>query len=276
MIENNTFSGFCVDLMDLIQTYSGLNYSLYLVEDGNYGPYSSYSNKLNGLIGDVYRKKADFAIADMTVTEQRARFVSFTEPFLRFSFSALVRRSLAKNLDTIDDLAIKSNLSIGTFMNGRTLLSMQIVRNDIRNVRWLYNKILQNDSNFVTEISKAIHKIKTEPYAFLQEEPKNLYHSSQDCSLKTLRDQNFYLPSEYAIAVPKGSPHIETFNKAIRMLKSKRAIDRLIRKYFGNAHCSSGSTRSIVHPKFIFLILLLLDVGFNCFVNFLLRLNKIN
>lgn len=56
MIENNTFSGFCVDLMDLIQTYSGLNYSLYLVEDGNYGPYSSYSNKLNGLIGDVYRK----------------------------------------------------------------------------------------------------------------------------------------------------------------------------------------------------------------------------
>ncbi|OTF79138.1 glutamate receptor 1-like protein [Euroglyphus maynei] len=242
-VDNNKFTGFCVDLMNLIEEFTGLNYSLYIVSDGTYGFGNEHTGKVSGLIGDVYLKKADFAIADMTVTEKRKQFVNFTEPFLRFSFSALARRSLVKNLQTMDDLAVKSDLSIGTFMNGKTMINMQLVRDKIRNVQWLYDQLLKNRSkNLVTKLDDAMYKIYHEHYAFIQEEPKNLYLASKDCQLKMLYDQNLYVPGEYAIAFRHDSPHIQTFNNAIRFIKYKGYLKRLIRKHFYNPQCMNGAS----------------------------------
>ena len=186
-------------------------------------------------------QKADFAIADMTVTEKRKQYVNFTEPFLRFSFSALARRSLVKNLQTMDDLAIKSDLAIGTFMNGKTMINMQLVRDKIRNVQWLYDQLLRNKTNLVTRLDEAMYKIYHERYAFIQEEPKNLYLASKDCSLKMLNDQNLYVPGEYAIAFRHDSPYIQKFNNAIKFIKYKGYLKRLIRKHFYNAQCMNSA-----------------------------------
>lgn len=141
----------------------------------------------------------------------------------------------------MDDLAIKSNLSIGTFANGKTMHAMQLVQSKIRNVRWLYNQILKNNSNFVYNMNDALLKIQTEPYAFIQEEPKNLYYSSMDCSLKTLYDQNLYVPGEYAIALHQESPYIGQFDRAIKMIKNKGKLKRLIRKHFYDVQCQNGN-----------------------------------
>lgn len=140
----------------------------------------------------------------------------------------------------MDDLAIKSDLAIGTFANGKTMHSMQLVQNKIRNVRWLYNQILKNNSNFVYSMNDALLKVHTEPYAFIQEEPKNLYYSSMNCSLKTLYDQNLYVPGEYAIAFHHESPYIGQFDKAIRLIKNKGTLKRLIRKHFYDVPCQNG------------------------------------
>lgn len=184
----------------------------------------------------------------MTVTEQRKQYVNFTEPFLRFSFSALARKSLVKNLQTMDDLAIKSDLAIGTFMNGKTMINMQLVRDKIRNVLWLYDQLMKNKTNLVTRLDEALYKIYHERYAFIQEEPKNLYLASKDCSLKMLQDQNLYVPGEYAIAFRHDSEYLQTFNNAIKFIKYKGYLKRLIRKHFYNPKCMNGG-KSINHQQ---------------------------
>lgn len=42
--------------MNLIEDFTGLNYSLYLVQDGTYGFGNERTGQVSGLIGDVYYK----------------------------------------------------------------------------------------------------------------------------------------------------------------------------------------------------------------------------
>ena len=53
--------------------------SLYEVADGKFGSYDETRDAWNGVMGDVVKGHADIAIADLTVTESRAKAVKFTD-----------------------------------------------------------------------------------------------------------------------------------------------------------------------------------------------------
>ena len=76
----NTYSGYCIDLIDKIKEELNFNYELYLVEDGSYGTMDAEGN-WTGMIRDIVKKKADIALGSLSVMAEREAVVDFTVPF---------------------------------------------------------------------------------------------------------------------------------------------------------------------------------------------------
>src|SRR6218665_2558015 len=106
----------------------------------------------------------------MTILPARERYIHFTKPFFSFSISALINKKNVKNLKTIDDLAVKSNLSVGVLSPSNTLVGMTTLKKDVRNIRWLYERIMSNESNLIKNNEDALKRVFHEPFVFLQEE----------------------------------------------------------------------------------------------------------
>ena len=50
--------------------------------DGSFGTLLKAPNKYNGMIGELLDRKADLAIAPLTITENRMKVIDFTQPFM--------------------------------------------------------------------------------------------------------------------------------------------------------------------------------------------------
>lgn len=151
-----------------------------------------------------------------------------------------MKKSLAGNLKTIDDLAIKSNLSIATFYGGNTLKNLKRLT-EVRNIRWIYERIMRDEKNLIRNKKLVLQKVLNESYAFIQEEPSNSYYAINNCQLKVLTDQNFYVEGEYAIAFRSDSPYIGIFNQTLRKMKQDGVLERIKRRHFYNK-CNGGAT----------------------------------
>jgi ABC-type amino acid transport substrate-binding protein len=73
--------GYCYDLAMEISHKLSMAPVISLVADGKYGQMDDEGN-WNGLMGEVVSGKADIAVADLTIREQRKASVSFTQPFM--------------------------------------------------------------------------------------------------------------------------------------------------------------------------------------------------
>src|SRR5699024_2347556 len=98
-------------------------------------------------------------------------------------------------------------------------------------VSWLYNTWI-NDFNLFQSL--PVNLMKRERYAMMMPSNNAEYHAGLDCRLAVLRDSDSILPRDLAMALPKGSPHLEEFNRAIRELKADGTVARLERKYWIN------------------------------------------
>ena len=87
---NARFEGFSVDLADHLSNFLGFNYTIKLVDDGNYGSESEVSpGNWHGMLGEVMDGPADVCIADISVTSQRASAFSFSMPWMNLGISIL-------------------------------------------------------------------------------------------------------------------------------------------------------------------------------------------
>ncbi|KAI5645982.1 ligand-gated ion channel domain-containing protein [Phthorimaea operculella] len=94
--DGEEFEGFSVDLVREIfkvintefqpkreYTYEFRN------DNQSYGAYDPKTKKWDGLIGDLLDKKADLAVCDLTITEERKKAVDFSVPFMSLGISIL-------------------------------------------------------------------------------------------------------------------------------------------------------------------------------------------
>ncbi|PAA89431.1 hypothetical protein BOX15_Mlig000431g1 [Macrostomum lignano] len=90
------FDGFCIQMLNLIAQEAGFNFTVRLVEDGNYGTKTgndSEGNEVwNGMIGELIDKKADLAVAPLTITYERERVIDFTTPYMSLGLSILFKK----------------------------------------------------------------------------------------------------------------------------------------------------------------------------------------
>lgn len=73
-IGNDRFEGYAVDLILELSQLLGFKYEFILQEDGHYGKLiNNITNQWDGMINEVMSGRADIAIADLTVTYDRAK-----------------------------------------------------------------------------------------------------------------------------------------------------------------------------------------------------------
>lgn len=92
LIGNGRFEGYTVDLADAVAQEVGFNYTIQLVPDNSYGMRSELNNTWNGMIGQLVAKKADMAIAGLTITAERERYVDFSKPFMDIGVSIIIKK----------------------------------------------------------------------------------------------------------------------------------------------------------------------------------------
>ncbi|KAF7648833.1 hypothetical protein LDENG_00151210 [Lucifuga dentata] len=94
MSRGTELEGYCIDLLSELSKKLGFKYNINLVKDNRYGAIDSSGN-WNGMIGEVIRGDADLAVAPLTLTAVRERFVEMTTPFMQTGIGFILRKDLA-------------------------------------------------------------------------------------------------------------------------------------------------------------------------------------
>jgi len=91
---NDQYHGFCISMLERIAEICKFNFTIKLVEDGFHG--AIVNGKWNGIVSELIDKKADLAVAALTINFQREQVIDFTKPFLNLGISILYKRPQKK------------------------------------------------------------------------------------------------------------------------------------------------------------------------------------
>ncbi|XP_032687000.1 glutamate receptor ionotropic, kainate 2-like [Odontomachus brunneus] len=88
---NARFEGFCIDLLKWIADQVGFQYAIKLVPDHMYGVYDPDTKEWNGIVRELMEKRADLAVASMTINYARESVIDFTKPFMNLGIGILFK-----------------------------------------------------------------------------------------------------------------------------------------------------------------------------------------
>ncbi|XP_026846852.1 glutamate receptor ionotropic, kainate 2 isoform X2 [Drosophila persimilis] len=107
---NVKFEGFCIDLLKAIAQQVGFQYKIELVPDNMYGVYIPETNSWNGIVQELMERRADLAVASMTINYARESVIDFTKPFMNLGIGILFKisdRAQTKFFSFMNPLAIE-------------------------------------------------------------------------------------------------------------------------------------------------------------------------
>ena len=114
--KNTCCYGYSVDLLFELKDVLRFKIDLHLVEDEKYGGFTN-ATVYNGMVGDVYSRKADIAIAGLTISNSRMKYIDFTMPFMRVDIGIVTKKWHQKidymNLNFIENLGKNVVYAIG-------------------------------------------------------------------------------------------------------------------------------------------------------------------
>ncbi|XP_016016750.2 glutamate receptor ionotropic, kainate 4 isoform X8 [Rousettus aegyptiacus] len=90
MEGNDRYEGFCVDMLKELAEILRFNYKIHLVGDGVYGVPEA-NGTWTGMVGELISRKADLAVAGLTITAEREKVIDFSKPFMTLGISILYR-----------------------------------------------------------------------------------------------------------------------------------------------------------------------------------------
>ncbi|XP_066905522.1 glutamate receptor ionotropic, kainate 2 isoform X3 [Halyomorpha halys] len=88
---NARYEGFCIDLLKWVATEVGFQYAIRLVPDHKYGVYDPETKQWNGIVRELIEKRADLAVASMTINYARESVIDFTKPFMNLGIGILFK-----------------------------------------------------------------------------------------------------------------------------------------------------------------------------------------
>ncbi|KAJ7990467.1 hypothetical protein DPEC_G00300610 [Dallia pectoralis] len=92
---NERYEGFCVDMLKELADILKFNYRINLVADGVYGV-SGTNGTWTGMVGELISRKADLAVAGLTITAEREKVIDFSKPFMTLGISIMYRVHLGR------------------------------------------------------------------------------------------------------------------------------------------------------------------------------------
>nr|XP_015193072.1 PREDICTED: glutamate receptor ionotropic, kainate 4 isoform X1 [Lepisosteus oculatus]XP_015193074.1 PREDICTED: glutamate receptor ionotropic, kainate 4 isoform X1 [Lepisosteus oculatus]XP_015193075.1 PREDICTED: glutamate receptor ionotropic, kainate 4 isoform X1 [Lepisosteus oculatus]XP_015193076.1 PREDICTED: glutamate receptor ionotropic, kainate 4 isoform X1 [Lepisosteus oculatus] len=88
--DNERYEGFCVDMLRELADILKFNYKIRLVGDGLYGVPEA-NGTWTGMVGELISRKADLAVAGLTITAEREKVIDFSKPFMTLGISIMYR-----------------------------------------------------------------------------------------------------------------------------------------------------------------------------------------
>ncbi|XP_076240021.1 glutamate receptor ionotropic, kainate 2 isoform X2 [Calliopsis andreniformis] len=260
---NARFEGFCIDLLKWIAGQVGFQYAIRLVPDHMYGVYDPETKEWNGIVRELMEKRADLAVASMTINYARESVIDFTKPFMNLGigilfkatstrivggiwwfFTLIIISSYTANLaafltvermitpiENAADLAEQTEISYGTLEGGSTMTFFRDSKIGIYQKMWRFMES-KSPSVFVKSYEDGVKRVLEGDYAFLMESTMLDYAVQRDCNLTQIGG---LLDSKgYGIATPKGSPWRDKISLAILELQEKGVIQILYDKWWKN------------------------------------------
>jgi ABC-type amino acid transport substrate-binding protein len=63
-------------------------------------------------------------MTDLTITQTRERYVTFTDPYLNLGLSALIRKDNKNNMTSFEDLINQQNITYGSLRKGHQYINI--------------------------------------------------------------------------------------------------------------------------------------------------------
>ncbi|CAF0962275.1 unnamed protein product [Adineta ricciae] len=84
--------GYCVDLAREVCSVLNITCLFRIVQDGSFGSKNVTTGMWNGMVGEIVARKADMAIAPLTISQRRMEVVDFSKPFMNLGISVMIRK----------------------------------------------------------------------------------------------------------------------------------------------------------------------------------------
>lgn len=168
----------------------------------------------DGLLPALQTKKIDLIIAGMTATEERKKFVNFSESYYKSQQTIVVNKD-ENGINNFDNLIGKD---VGVILG----YTGDIIVSEMANV-----KVQRYNAD--SEAIMALKSKKVQAVVLDYEPAKN--YSAQNPELKLIETDS--QSEEYAIAIRKEDTQLlNDINKALATLKENGTYDALLNKYF--------------------------------------------
>ncbi|XP_067364773.1 glutamate receptor ionotropic, kainate 4 isoform X3 [Channa argus] len=92
---NDRYEGFCVDMLKELADILKFKYRIRLVGDGLYGVPGA-NGTWSGMVGELISRKADLAVAGLTITAEREKVIDFSKPYMTLGISIMYRVHLGR------------------------------------------------------------------------------------------------------------------------------------------------------------------------------------
>ncbi|GFN90015.1 glutamate receptor [Plakobranchus ocellatus] len=92
LMGNDRYEGFSMDLATMLAEYVGFMFEFRLVADGNYGSRNEENGTWNGMMGELIDGTAHLAVAPLTITADRERYVDFSKPFMEIGVTIMIKK----------------------------------------------------------------------------------------------------------------------------------------------------------------------------------------
>jgi polar amino acid transport system substrate-binding protein len=172
-----------------------------------------------GILGSLAAGDCDVVASAVTITDERAKQIDFTDSYFDADQSLLVKSSDAEGIASLADLAGRT-IGVQSSTTGETYAK--------ENAEGATVKGFEDSDSLFTAIEAG------DIDAILQDLPVNAYRATKDDSVEVI--ETYKTGEQYGFAVEKGNEDVLTFiNDGLAELKDAGTFDTIYETYFGTA-----------------------------------------
>ncbi|RUR33275.1 glutamine ABC transporter substrate-binding protein GlnH [Vreelandella andesensis] len=203
--QDGEYVGFDIDMWTMIAEELELDFELRPMD-------------FNGIIPGLQTGQLDVALAGITIREDRAEVIDFSDGYYESGFRIMV--PIDSDIESAEDLAGK----------------MLAVRTGTSAADYARDNFKDTELRQFPNIDNAYLELRTGRVdAAMHDTPNVLYYiaTAGDGQVKAVGEQ--MMAHEYGIAFPKGSELVEPVNGALAAMREDGRYDEIYAKWFGEA-----------------------------------------
>lgn len=203
--QDGEYVGFDIDMWTMIAEELELEFELRPMD-------------FNGIIPGLQTGQLDVALAGITIREDRAEVIDFSDGYYESGFRIMV--PIDSDIESAEDLAGKM-LAVRTGTSAADYARENFTDTELRQFPNIDNAYLELRTG---RVDAAMH-----------DTPNVLYYiaTAGDGQVKAVGEQ--MMAHEYGIAFPKGSELVESVNQALAAMREDGRYDEIYAKWFGEA-----------------------------------------